>query len=70
MFHAQFIWNKAFGVFTVPVNENMLFLSLQHRDVFQLCLRLGSLFPDGGEMSHSAPELCRSLVHYTLLRLK
>lgn len=26
MFHAQLIWNTAFGVFTVPVSENMLFV--------------------------------------------
>lgn len=25
MFHAQFIWHKVFGVFTVPVSDNMLF---------------------------------------------
>lgn len=31
---------------------------------------LGSVFLIRGDISHSAPELCSSLVHYILLRLK
>lgn len=38
MFHGQLIWNKAFGVFTVPVSENMLcvILGLEQTAVFFL----------------------------------
>lgn len=36
MFHAQFIWNLAFWVFTAPVSENMLFviIALEQRTFF------------------------------------
>lgn len=63
------------------MSENILFVSLldlnkllsfmfRHRDVIRRSIRLGSLSLIRGEISHSAPELCSSLVHYTLLRLK
>lgn len=55
---------------SIQTGTNYCLLYLQHRDVVQLCLQLGSLSSDGGEISLSAPELCSSLVHYTLLRLK